>query len=87
MRNYYKGVLIPVLLIVMFLIVGKVDGGAEAGSFPKTENTRVQIVITLEDGNTFVVADYNKDVTFNTYGSDDNRQWRPVGEYYMSVKY
>ena len=87
LRNYYKGIVIPILLILSFIFVGMVDGGAEAGSFPKTENARVQIIVTLDDGNTYIVADYNDEVTFNTYGRDDRRQWHPVGSYEMDVKY
>lgn len=87
MSRYCKGILIPILLIVAFIIVGKVDGGAEAGSFPKTEKANVKIVVTLEDGNTYVVADYNEDITFNTYGSENKMRWLPVGNYYVNVKY
>ncbi len=79
--RYSQWILIP-LMIVIFVsalcITSWVDGGAEQGAYPVEKTATVQVVITLDDGNTYVVEEEIKDVTINTYGVSDETQWEIV---------
>lgn len=72
--KYSWGILIP-LFILALVFVSVVDGGAEQGAYPIEKTAIVQVVITLEDGNTYVVEEATKNVIINTYGVSDETQW------------
>ena len=75
--KYSWGILIP-LFILALAFVSVVDGGAEQGAYPIEKTATVQVIITLDDGNTYVVEEEIKDVTINTYGVSDETQWEIV---------
>ena len=74
-HRYTMGILIPIILIAAFFAVGFIDGGAEAGNFPVTRHATIQTVVILDDGNTYIVSEKDTNVTVNTYGSNDPRNW------------
>lgn len=74
-RKYSKGILLPLSIIVLFIFCGLVDGGAEAGNYPIRENATVQIVVTLENGNKYVVSEKETEVSINTYNSTNPEDW------------
>ena len=75
MRKYYKGILIPVLLVTGTIFAAAVDGGAEAGNYARKETAVVQTVVTLEDGNQYIVSEKETEVTVNTYNSSNPADW------------
>ncbi len=75
MRDMIKGAVIAAAIFICMLFVGIVDGGAEAGVYPHDEMATVQVVVTLECGNTYVVSEKEKKVTVNTYGSKCPKDW------------
>lgn len=79
-HNFTLGILIPIAIIVCFLCVGLIDAGAEAGNFPVTKHGTIQTIVILDDGNTYIVSEKDTNVTVNTYGSNDSRNW-DIGKY------
>ena len=74
-HNFTLGILIPIAIIVCFFCVGFIDGGAEAGNFPVTQHGTIQTIVILDDGNEYIVSEKDTNVTVNTYGSNDPRNW------------
>ena len=74
-KRYYKGILIPIAIIAIFIFTIFVDGGAECGNYSVTAEATVQVVVTLADGNTFIVDEKVEDVTYNTYNSSNVNDW------------
>lgn len=74
-HRYYKGVIIPLLLIVSFIFAAIVDGGAEVGNYAEQHTARVQTIVTLDNGETFVVEEATKEVTVNTYNLSNPANW------------
>ena len=74
-HSFTLGILIPIILIAAVFAVGFIDGGAEAGNFPVTKHAVVQTVVILDDGNEYIVSEKDTNVTVNTYGSNDPRNW------------
>ena len=77
-KRYYKGILIPIILIIGFIFCGMVDGGAEAGAYPVKENVTIEIHIITEDGHEYVPEVHSQSVTFNTYGSANKADWELI---------
>lgn len=73
-HRYTLGIFIPIILITAFFAVGFIDGGAEAGNFPVTQHATVKTIVILDDGNE-IVSEKDTNVTVNTYGSNDPRNW------------
>ena len=72
---YWQTIVIPMAFIGIFCFVGAVDGGADAGVYPVKKEATIQVVVTLDDGNVFVVEESEHDVTINTYGSSNPADW------------
>lgn len=78
MRGYEKGIMVPIGLIIFFafwILIAKIDAGAEHGGFPEDKKAIIQTVVILEDGNEYVVAEKVTTVTVNTYHSQDPENW------------
>ena len=75
LRRYSKGIMIPLLLIVAFIFVAIVDGGAEVGNYAEQHSARVQTIVTLDNGEVFVVEETTKEVTVNTYNLSNPANW------------
>ena len=74
-HNYSIGILIPIAIIICFFCVGFIDAGAEAGNFPVTKHAVVQTVVILDDGNEYIVSEKDRNVTVNTYNTNDPERW------------
>ncbi len=73
--SYIKGTIMILVLAITFALCGYIDSGAEAGVYPQSAHATVEIVVTLDDGNSYVVNSYEKDVTVCTYHSDYPGDW------------
>lgn len=73
--QYYKGILIPIIILICVLAVGFIDAGAEAGNFPVQKNATVKTVVILEDGSEYIVSEKDTNVTVNTYNSANPQDW------------
>ncbi len=76
-KTYSKGIIIPIMILVLILI-GVIDSGAEAGIDRMKKSGHVQTIVTLENGHQYIVEDCVKEVTVEVYGSPDPRNWKIV---------
>lgn len=70
-----KKILAVLALAALIAFIGLVDGGAASGCHTHKEYATVEVVITLEDGNTFIAERYEGEVTFNDHFSEDKTHW------------
>ena len=61
--------------IAVIMFVGIIDGGAAAGIHHEKMSGTVKVVVTLENGHTYVAECYDGEVTVNTHFSNDPTKW------------
>lgn len=70
-----KKILLILCILAIITFIGIVDGGAASGYHPQKMNATVQVVVTLENGHTYVAECYDGEVTVNTHFSEDPTKW------------
>ena len=70
-----KKLLAIIVFSALIVFIGLVDGGAASGCHTHKEYATVEVVITLEDGNTFIAERYKGEITVNDHFSEDPTKW------------
>ena len=82
MRNngyIIKHIILGAIIALLMLGVGYVEGTEyEPFTYPEKHEATVEVVVTLDNGNQYVVEVDTTTATVNTYGSDDPSNWEIV---------
>ena len=79
MKNHgyiVKHIILGAIIALLMLAVGYVEGTEyEPFTFPERYSATVEVVVTLENGEQYVVKTNETTATVNTYGSQNPSDW------------